>query len=134
MALRDSILYLITTITSHASFGDTTVYAWGQLACIAKYVDTSFMTPYVHPVPDAGIRPAIDMPRVTIYPNPVTNQLSISSEKPVAPQAYIINSVGIRMPATVQDNRIDVSRLKPGTYILELYIDNQLSTTKFIKL
>ena len=134
MALRDSILYLITTIASHATFGDTTVYSWGQLACIAKYVDTSFMTPYVHPLPNVGIRPTIDMPRVTLYPNPATSLLSISSEKPVAPQAYIINSVGIRMPATVRDNRIDVSRLKPGTYILELYIDNQLSTTKFIKL
>ncbi len=134
LALKDSILYIMMDIRSHATFGDTTVYSWGQLACIAKYVDTSFMTPYVHPVPDVGVRPATDMPRVTLYPNPVTNQLSISSEKPVAPQAYIINSVGIRMPATVQDNRIDVSRLKPGIYFLELYIDNQLSTTKFIKL
>ena len=134
VSLRDSILYLMPDIWTHATFGETTIYSCKSYACIAKYVDTSFMSLYVRPEPDAGIRPPAAMPSVTLYPNPATTSLSIVSDTPVAPQAYIINSIGIRMPATIQNNTLDVSRLSPGNYFLETYINNNKVITKFIKL
>lgn len=134
IVLRDSILYLMPDIQTHATFGNTTIYSCKHYACIAKYVDTSFMSLYVRPEPDAGIRPPAAMTSVTLYPNPATTSLSIVSDTPVAPQAYIINSTGIRMPATIQNNTLDVSRLSPGNYFLETYINNNKLITKFVKL
>ena len=134
IALRDSILYLMPDIWTHATFGETTIHSCQRFACIAKYVDTSFMSLYVRPEPDAGIRPPAAMSSVTLYPNPATSSLSIVSDTPVAQQAYIINSIGIRMPATIQNNTLDVSRLSPGNYFLETYINNNKVITKFVKL
>ncbi len=43
----DSIFYLSNNLVSGATFGDIEVPALGNFVWFAKYVDTSFMTPYV---------------------------------------------------------------------------------------
>ena len=82
--LRDSILYLTGVSNSNIDFGDVTFYASGYEVYIAKYGDTSFMTPYVYTGPhdtgDVRIRVVGDEESWVAYPNPFRQKVNIEIE------------------------------------------------------
>ncbi|MBR3724807.1 MAG: hypothetical protein IKN11_05390, partial [Bacteroidales bacterium] len=75
LVLHDSILYVCGYSRFSMTVDDTTLNPSGNtLAYIAKYVDTSFMTPYVHTGPqdtgDVRIKVVEDGNTFVAYPNP----------------------------------------------------------------
>ena len=82
--LRDSILYLTGVSNSNIDFGDVTFYASGYEVYIAKYGDTSFMTPYVYTGPhdtgDVRIKVVGDEESWVAYPNPFRQKVNIQVE------------------------------------------------------
>lgn len=80
--LRDSILYMTGAIASNAYLGDVTLYAGDNKGFIVKYVDTSFMTPYVpttDPINtgDVSITLVEDGAALVAYPNPFRQSVRI---------------------------------------------------------
>ena len=85
LVLHDSILYVCGYSTSSMTMADTTLNPSGNtLAYIAKYVDTSFMTPYVHTGPqdtgDVRIKVVEDGNAFVAYPNPFRQKVNIGIE------------------------------------------------------
>jgi hypothetical protein len=72
---------------------------------------------------------------IKIYPNPVSNNLFISSEySKDGTEIEIINTFGQTVMRLKYRNEIDVSDIPPGSYFLKLYYDqNQSLHSKFIK-
>jgi hypothetical protein len=70
-----------------------------------------------------------------IYPNPVKNTLSISSNVNLEGKiATVFNIEGKRiLNKRLQDNTLDVSPLEKGNYLLRLESNGKVFTTKFIK-
>ena len=72
---------------------------------------------------------------ISVYPNPVRDLLTINSDKPVE-KVEIFNMAGQKMNqvSKIIDNKLNVSVLTPGTYVLKIYINGgKMKTTKFIK-
>ena len=68
-----------------------------------------------------------------LYPNPVTSQLNIKSEKLIH-QVKIYDFMGKLKMASDKSRDINVSNLSAGFYFVELYFsDGNLSIEKFIK-
>ena len=135
ISLKDSTIYLITQLKADADFGEHHVYAAGYdpFVCIAKYVDTSFMTPYVY-VPDDSvhIKPA-DRGGCHIYPNPAQQKVYIESEESVS-SVTAITAVGAMIPLMCHGQTIDISPLPAGIYILEITTPTNKYHHKIIKL
>ena len=132
VSLQDSVLYLMQVLTSDATFGDIQLHVNERMASIAKYVDPAFMTPYVSPVVN-GIQPAGEG-TLSIYPNPAHDVLHVTpSEEPLL-GASAISVYGRKEPLGVRGQSIDVSRLTPGIYLLEINTTQQQYHLKFIKL
>ena len=130
----DSVLYLCSQLASDATFGDIHVPSRGDyFACIAKYVDTAFMTPYVAPAPNPeGISEA-DTLMFNSYPNPVRDMLHIAIDDPVI-HATAISLTGVRRQVPAKGNTLDLEALQPGIYILEIATMNHKYHHKIIKL
>jgi len=139
LSLVDSVLYMSNLFVSSASFGDIAVPAQGYHACIAKYVDTVFMTPYLATAePDTDtvgvVHPDYGVPQATLHPNPATDALHVSADGGSIGSVAAISVLGIRHPLPFIGNVVDVSSLAPGVYIIEIIINNIKSNLKFIKL
>ena len=78
----DSSLYLYGMFNGEITFGDTSFYRLHSNGYVARYVDTAFLRPYVHPTPvaippvntDGGECP------FTLAPNPATGMVTVSWE------------------------------------------------------
>jgi len=71
---------------------------------------------------------------IKIYPNPVTNRLHVSSSETF--QTYTIYNVlgkEIKANTILQNDSIDVSRLKNGVYFLTITNEHKTYSKKFIK-
>ncbi|MDY6372143.1 MAG: T9SS type A sorting domain-containing protein [Bacteroidales bacterium] len=135
----DSIVYLANLLTSPATFGDIAVPYQGYHACIARYVDTAFMTPYRAAVPAdtdtvSVVHPDYDAPQPSIHPNPAADALYVSSGGMPLGAAAAISVLGMRQSLPFVGNVVDVSSLPPGVYIMEIIINNIKYNFKFIKL
>lgn len=78
----------------------------------------------------------LKLPVVTIYPNPIQNQFSISLEHPTSGSIKIKNAMGqlVFSNSFNNSNKIDIDLdVAKGTYFLQLEIDNQLIIKKIIK-
>ena len=128
---HDSVLYLCSLLRTSAQFGDISFPAYGHTNCIAKYVDTAFMHPYVRP--SLGISTAAAVaPRV--YPVPATDRLHFDCPAGGVPTAVAAISLsGWRMPLTATASTADVSCLAPGVYLLEITTAKDKYYTKFVK-
>ena len=63
-------------------------------------------------------------PVFTVYPNPVSEEITIESV--FVPEKIIItNSLGEKMAEYYSAKTLDVSKLKPGIYFLQLFDKNQ---------
>ena len=83
ISLQDSVLYLTNLLAGdNATFGDIQVPAQGYNACVAKYVDAAFMTPYVYDSTGNGggevsITLVEDGTALVAYPNPFRQSVRI---------------------------------------------------------
>ncbi len=77
--LHDSILYVTNTLNVDATFGSHTIQPQGIFACMAKYIDTAFMTPYVHTEEpgEVSITLVEDGAALVAYPNPFRQSVRI---------------------------------------------------------
>ncbi len=131
IAAHDSVLYLCNLMEANAQFGDISFPVYCHTNCIAKYVDTAFMHPYVRP--SLGISTAAAVtPRV--YPVPATDRLHFDCPAGVVPTAVAAISLsGWRMPLPATASTADVSCLAPGAYLLEITTNKEKYYTKFVK-
>ncbi|MBR4505179.1 MAG: T9SS type A sorting domain-containing protein [Bacteroidales bacterium] len=134
IAIHDSTVYLSGRLCANATFGDIpfSLNGTSQKAYIAKYVDTSFMTPYVKPT--VNITTAIGDKTTYIYPNPALDiiNLNIGSEPILEVSAISIS--GIKTPLIFNGSYIEVGELQQGLYILETVTPTNKYHSKFIKL
>ena len=73
--------------------------------------------------------------KVSLYPNPTTNFINISSEKDIQ-KANVYNVLGKVVKSlniNQKSKNIDVSNLKSGIYLIKYVVDNKVGTAKFIK-
>ena len=124
---KDSIMYFINKFDSDATFGDFHVPSRGFSACIAKYVDTAFMTPYVHPEPsndtgDVRIAFSGEEGAWVAYPNPFRQRVNIEYDgsEPLQPTAVLTDIAGRREEVRLQ-------AVGPGRYLLDLTARPQAS-------
>ena len=139
LTLRDSTLYLVNLLKADADFGEHHVYAAGYdpFVCIAKYVDASFMTPYVYvpptvPEDSSGVQVIQMDDACRVYPNPATKRLTVATEEPLV-AATAISTFGTRTPVAIQGTTLDISPLPTGIYILEIVTANYQYHDKIIK-
>jgi len=84
------------------------------------------------PAPSTGV--GENALSISTYPNPVTDQLTVSNESPLEGELVIVNILGKvvynkRMNAMTTD-RIDFSSMSTGTYMVRLNSDDGTSVTK----
>ncbi len=72
--------------------------------------------------------------KTTIYPNPVSNTLNISSENSVLDSVTIYSLTGKKVFEESKGiNSIDVSNLSKGMYYMEIYSASGKTVKKFVK-
>ena len=132
ISLHDSVLYLSNYLATDATFGNIHVSAGNGLACMAKYVDTAFMTPYVSPIHNR-ILPT-EKTALCLYPNPAQERITIDLPDGTIEAAYLINVHGKRERVDVHDGIVGLNAVPAGVYILELTTDNHKYHQKIIVL
>ena len=136
LVLHDSVLFICGYSTSNISLGDTTLITSGtSMAYISKYVDTSFMTPYVHTGPqdtgDVRIKVVEDGNAFVAYPNPFRQKVNIGIEngdlriENGVAKAWLTDMQGRReevrlTPAGNGKYTLDLTSRPPATYLLTL--------------
>lgn len=130
----DNVLYTAVAATAPDTGGVITVTLPAGAHTIAKgnsegalfYMKTSYSTLSVHENNQT--------PKLTLYPNPVTNQLHISSsdQKIENVSVYSLNGSLVKSISNVSDS-IDVSHLKTGSYLVKVTTDQGSFTQKIIK-
>ena len=125
----DSILYLVNELHSNATLGNIVIPAQGYNACIAKYVDTAFMTPYVPPT--VHITQA-DTTTLRLYPNPAHGAVRIDTGGEPVRSAALLTVYGQRTPLQVDGDRVELTDCPAGVYILEITTNNQKYHQKII--
>ena len=113
--LRDSVLYLTGVSDHNIDFGDVTFYASGYEVYIAKYVDTSFMTPYIYIGPndtgDVRITVVGDEGAIVAYPNPFRQRVTIKVE---SSKLKVENGVATAWLTDMQGRREEVRLVPQG--------------------
>jgi hypothetical protein len=77
----------------------------------------------------------IDLQNISIYPNPVQNELFIETEEGNITEMVILDYAGrvAKSITNLNAKSIDVSDLKQGVYILKVSTENGVSTKRFVK-
>lgn len=114
ISLRDSVLYLSNYLATEAIFGNIHVPEQGYNACIAKYVDTAFMTPYVYTGDTGNVRIVVAEAGTWVsYPNPFRQRVTIESDGQEVRTAWLTDLTGRREEVRLQ-------AAGPGRYVLDL--------------
>ena len=139
----DSSAYITGTLKGKATFGDYTIVNNSGdcfATYIAKYVDTSFMSPYIY-VPDTSESVSLVSyskdKDIRLYPNPTTDRITIEFSEKIR-QSYIIDILGNKkrvhlIPLGENRYSIDISDYDIGTYILHIFTDKQQYSSTIIK-
>ena len=71
---------------------------------------------------------------VGLYPNPATTEINVSTDVEIS-SVEVFNVIGKRVMSTsnLSENKIDVSNLTNGIYILRISSGNSFITKKFVK-
>ena len=129
LALIDSVLYISGGMTKPIQFSDTVIYPSGNsTAFIARYVDTSFMTPYGYvdttgnggggstggDTNDVRIILPEEGTALVAYPNPFRQRVNVeySGQQPIT-AAYLTDIMG-------RTEQVELSATAPGHYTLDL--------------
>lgn len=70
----------------------------------------------------------------TVYPNPVQNDLFFTLVDELPLKVQVIDAMGKITVKAVQESRISVSDLKPGTYWVRMEINGRIEQQSFVKL
>ena len=70
---------------------------------------------------------------VDFYPNPVKNYLNFKTELTITKVQIYDISGRILNSKSINENRVDLSDLKTGSYLLKLYTEKGIVNTKIIK-
>ena len=100
-----------------------------------KTVDTSIKVDDVSLVltSSLGVDDFSSIEKMNLFPNPVSDMLSIKSRSEIKKLA-VFNLLGQKVMVKENTNSLNVNKLKPGTYILKIVDENDaVSTKKFIK-
>ena len=91
------------------------------------------MTAVIEDAATAGVNDSQLTKTISIYPNPVKNQLFINSQETIQ-SVEVFNLLGKRVLSTTHVNgSLDVSSLSKSVYILKLTSNNGVSTKRFVK-
>ncbi len=77
-----------------------------------------------------------DKLKVNIYPNPTNNEISVLGLSKTSYSVRICNTLGAcidHKTVDIKNNKINISNLASGMYILQLESDNEIITKQFIK-
>ena len=130
--MTDSVLYLSNLLRTDATFGNLTVSEQGYFSCVAKYVDTAFMTPYVHtnyPIDTGDVRITLvdDGAALVAYPNPFRQKVTIEVQggEPLTETAWLTDLTGrreqVRLTAEGTGRySLDLTARPQATYLLTL--------------
>ncbi len=131
--LQDSVLFVSMELYhDSANFSGIPISEQNNyFACIARYVDTSFMTPYVSPIVNQILEPNNET--ICIFPNPAHDILNINFKASPIVGASIISVTGVREPVLFNGTTCNVSHLLPGIYILEISTANNKYHQTFVK-
>jgi hypothetical protein len=150
LSLHDSILYIMGGSRFDLTLNNTPLSPTGNsVAYIAKYVDTSFMTPYVYVAPidttaidtaDVGIPElSIINPQLSIYPNPFQQRVTIESSETLMLTAWLTDLLGRREQVRLTADgpgrySLDLSSRPQAIYLLTLITaDGKRHTIKLLK-
>lgn len=76
----------------------------------------------------------INKANVSIYPNPVKNVLNFNGAKNISKvEVYNVAGQKVKAVENLSDNKIELSNLTKGTYIIRANIDGLVKSFKFIK-
>jgi hypothetical protein len=79
----------------------------------------------------------LDFQGFTLYPNPVVNQLTLNSNIKIN-HLEIFNSIGQKIKSfenlQLLNNKIDLSFLKEGNYLMKVEINNTYKVFKLVKI
>ncbi|MFM7759208.1 MAG: T9SS type A sorting domain-containing protein [Crocinitomicaceae bacterium] len=70
----------------------------------------------------------------SVYPNPVMNELHFTIVEELPQTAEIFDLEGNVYEKRIQDGKLRVSDLAPGTYFIRLIIQDKVQQERFIKL
>lgn len=127
ISLQDSLLYVCGELHSDATFGNIQFSTNGnQYAYIAKYVDTSFMTPYTGDTGDVNIMLMPDVGVFTAYPNPFRQRVNIKIENTVL-KAVNGTVTAILTDITGRSEEVQLAAEGDGRYVLDLTARPQAS-------
>jgi hypothetical protein len=83
-------------------------------------------------VTEVGIAGA-NVKDLTIYPNPAQNEVFVSGIEHISNVEIISLDGKVVMSETTDNNRIDVSSVEGGMYIIRVISGNEVYTTRFVK-
>ena len=143
ISLHDSILYLSGILTSDATFGDIHLPEQGRFAYMAKYIDTAFMTPYVHTEEpgEVSITLVEDGAALVAYPNPFRQKVTIEVQggEPLTETAWLTDLTGRREQVRLTPDgpgqySLDLTSRPQATYLLTLTTaDGRQHTVRLLK-
>jgi len=110
-----------------------TATANGDYAVVVTVGSCSGTSPCVN-INSIGIVQQTNDINLSIYPNPVTNKLTIGNNEIKINTISILNITGGVVKTTTENtNVIDVSNLTKGIYFVQIHTDNGLVRKKFVK-
>jgi hypothetical protein len=71
--------------------------------------------------------------KLTLYPNPVSNELNIDSDKAIQKTEVYNLTGGLVNSQAGNNNTIDMSHLANGSYLVKVYTENSVTTKIIIK-
>ncbi len=111
---------------------------WGHWAYCYFDAACSVTTPTPASCPMVtAINEITEVKLVNVWPNPARDILNVSLEIPIIDNEFVIydilGKVVLRQKNLKHDNKIDIEKLLPGTYIYKLLTTEETKTGKFIK-
>ncbi|CAM4008705.1 Secretion system C-terminal sorting domain-containing protein [Flavobacterium branchiophilum] len=80
-----------------------------------------------------GLQESVLVNEISVYPNPVKDFLNFKTEHNISKVEVYDIAGRILSSNSVRENKIDLSNLKTGNYILKLYTEKGIMNTKIIK-
>ncbi len=90
-----------------------------------------FLARFQNAIP-VGITESSQFEGISIYPNPVEDQLYIRSQS-IPDRLELYGITGRRFEVLYDQDGINMSQYAPGTYVLQIWIDNEVKVIKVIK-
>jgi hypothetical protein len=104
--------------------GNTTAYNWAIDDVNLLYTDNmNFL---------ATSESDIQKTKSTIYPNPTSDVLNIKTDSKIN-AVSVVDLSGRKINVKLEDDKVDVSTLSAGTYLINVETKEGISTEKFIK-